>query len=80
MCVDILMDENLSNNSDLEEINPASSSKNENNEFLPLLEQEFLNNNADTDDNTDTEKVILKDFLPVGQLKKTLHRHHYVVF
>lgn len=69
------MDANLSNDSDLE-INPASSSENEKNEFLPLLEQKFLNNN----DNTDTEKVILKHFLPVGQLKKTLHRHHYVVF
>lgn len=67
--LDISMDANLSNDSDLEEINPASSSENENNEFLPLLEQEFLNNN---DDNTDTEKSDFKRFLASWAVKENI--------
>lgn len=67
--LNISMDANLSNDSDLEEINFASSSENENNEFLPLLEQEFLNNN---DDNTDTEKSNFKKFLTSWAVKENI--------
>lgn len=57
----ISKDANLSNDSDPEEISSVSSSEKENNKFLPLFEQEFLNNNED-DGNTDTEKNDFKRF------------------